>query len=360
MKGFKLKIFLGLIITMLFFASPIFGQERQLELDYPEIEGFSPQTVSTGLPDYVKYLFNFSLGIAALVCFIVLVYAGFRWATSMGNPAKKLDAKDRVFSAFLGLTILVFSYLIFTTINPELVIFEMAEIEKVQEAPPSPSPTEKMSIDPLTRIVKLARDVKGSAYDLSKAGSVLYGAVEACSCDYVRSFCDCGGLSCIPRFCYGYPCLDRDSMVEHQKKLVEMIDQILYYKNRVNIERQHMGPELERFQFWGTLNESQSRDLVDKMESLPEKIIEMSRAGQNLVWLPETCSARNCDAGCTQESCHDTPGCRSLVCTGENPCNLHKPCMSAEAGEDETDVEFMKRMYQEISDICDAIINILE
>lgn len=45
--------------------------------------------------------------------------------TSVGNPAKMQDAKEQIFSAFLGIVILLFSYLILATINPQLVMFRI-------------------------------------------------------------------------------------------------------------------------------------------------------------------------------------------------------------------------------------------
>jgi len=59
--------------------------------------------------------------IAGIIVFGVLIYGGIRYLTSVGSPSAIADAKDQIFSAFLGLIILLFSYLILNTLNPQLI-----------------------------------------------------------------------------------------------------------------------------------------------------------------------------------------------------------------------------------------------
>lgn len=102
---------------------------KQLEIEYPQIPGVpsaeTPQTTETFLPNYIKYLFNFSIMIAGLVAFGSIVYGGTRYLTSAGDPSKMGDARDQIFSAAIGLVILFASYMILTTINPELVVLKL-------------------------------------------------------------------------------------------------------------------------------------------------------------------------------------------------------------------------------------------
>ena len=44
--------------------------------------------------------------IIGIVVLGALIYGGFRYLTSAGKPAAMADAKDQIFSAFLGLIIL--------------------------------------------------------------------------------------------------------------------------------------------------------------------------------------------------------------------------------------------------------------
>jgi hypothetical protein len=74
------------------------------------------------LPEYVRYVFNFVVALAGLIVFGVLVYGGVRYLTSVGSPTAQKDARDQIAAGFLGLAILLSSYLILTTINPQLVM----------------------------------------------------------------------------------------------------------------------------------------------------------------------------------------------------------------------------------------------
>lgn len=66
-------------------------------------------------------IFGFSLGVGAVIAFGIIVYAGLLWTSSMGNPSKIKDAKDRIFAALLGLVILATGFILLNTINPALV-----------------------------------------------------------------------------------------------------------------------------------------------------------------------------------------------------------------------------------------------
>jgi hypothetical protein len=92
-----------------------------LELTYPEIGGFAPKTTTTHLSDYFKYVFNFSVWIVGFIIVAVFVYAGFLYITSQGNPGALSDAKERIVAALIGSLILFASYIIFNTINPQII-----------------------------------------------------------------------------------------------------------------------------------------------------------------------------------------------------------------------------------------------
>lgn len=104
--------------------------QRELEVKYPGTE--APRTVKTYLPAYVKYIFNLSIIIAVLVSLGTLIYGGITYLASAGAPIAMKNAKDQIFASLLGLVLLLFSYLILITINPQLVILKatIAEVGK--------------------------------------------------------------------------------------------------------------------------------------------------------------------------------------------------------------------------------------
>ena len=127
MKAYKIISILFLTFTFLSLASFVFAQEnlmesRQLEVPLPGIAGETEITNTPFLPDYIRYIFNFGVGISGIVVFVVFVYAGVIYLTSGGNPSKLSDAKDRMMSALIGAAVILGSYLILTTINPQLLV----------------------------------------------------------------------------------------------------------------------------------------------------------------------------------------------------------------------------------------------
>ncbi|MBZ9572740.1 hypothetical protein KJA17_00905 [Patescibacteria group bacterium] len=129
MKQNKFLLILLLVVLLLSFSSSfILAAERGLEAEYPKLdeEEITPKTT---LPEYVKYIFKFSLIIAAVAAFAVLIYGGFRYLTSAGAPEAMREAKSWMFGGILGLVLLLCSYLILTTINPELISPKEPEIK---------------------------------------------------------------------------------------------------------------------------------------------------------------------------------------------------------------------------------------
>ena len=104
--------------------------DRKLEITYPSFNlANAPTTVKTFLPDYLRYIFVFAIGISGFIIFGVMIVAGFRYFTSSGNPAVINDAKDQIFSAFIGVIVLLSSYILLRTINPQLVIMDMPSFQ---------------------------------------------------------------------------------------------------------------------------------------------------------------------------------------------------------------------------------------
>lgn len=106
-------------------------QKPTLEVKYPEVAG-QKLTADTTLPDFAIYLFNAGTIIGIFATIASLIWGGVLYVLSgfASLVQKKVDAKDRIFGAISGLLIILFTYLIITTINPELSVFKT---EKLQE-----------------------------------------------------------------------------------------------------------------------------------------------------------------------------------------------------------------------------------
>jgi hypothetical protein len=95
-------------------------------------------TNNSTLTELVGYFYQWLIAIGGLTAFISLISAGFQYLTSAGNPTKMGEARTQITSAVLGLALLLSSWLILGTINPELTTLDIS-------VPPLPS----SSIDPL-------------------------------------------------------------------------------------------------------------------------------------------------------------------------------------------------------------------
>lgn len=127
----EIIFFLSLTLFFLFFSNLILAAERPLEIVYPNIGIPAPKYVTTGLPQYVEYIFRLAIWVIGFLIFGAVVYNGVNYLLAAGNPAKLADAKDGIISALLGGVILLGTYIIFNTINPQMVILELPELKLV-------------------------------------------------------------------------------------------------------------------------------------------------------------------------------------------------------------------------------------
>ncbi len=116
------KILLLFVLLGFFF---IVSRTFALEIDWPK----SPvsDTVLTDdsvLGDMVKYFYEWGITMGGLVTFFSLLIGGFKYLTSIGRPTVMKEATDQITSAFLGLILLLSSWLILNTISPQFTTFQ--------------------------------------------------------------------------------------------------------------------------------------------------------------------------------------------------------------------------------------------
>ena len=93
--------------------------QYKLETALPPIAG--QPSPSEGLPQYINYLFIFGLGLIAFMALAQMMIGGIQYILAAGNVGNKIAAKDTIQQALLGLGLLLVSYLLLYTINPDLV-----------------------------------------------------------------------------------------------------------------------------------------------------------------------------------------------------------------------------------------------
>lgn len=159
-----------LIIISLFL--PIFSFAAfKLEYVYPTVPGTGLAiSADSSLGNVIKYFVSWAIIIGAIVAFLSLIYAGILYLTSTGKPEAMRTAKSRIFNSFLGLTILLGSYLILVTVNPQLVVMRVERVPVVSGVVLLNSTSTKALKDLsdekeiLTKLEELIND--GNAYSL--------------------------------------------------------------------------------------------------------------------------------------------------------------------------------------------------
>ena len=401
--GFFCLMIFFIALSFLILPEKTFSQEKPLEIEYPEIKDVKPETVDIGIVEYVKYIFNFAIIIVGLIAFVILIIGGISYISSAGNPEKLTRAKQRIKSGFLGVLILLASYLVLYTINPQLIVFDLPELIKLDpyhSELPEVSPPEDPTI--LGRIAQIAQDIKIAAGGIEHYSEEILTLVENCDCQNVWSVCltpnyygACGGIKCYFNN-QSHPCPDWHKIKIAQQNIIAFKKEILYYKNKIAAEKQDLefeSVELEKQinyylekieaeeQFLseipsdkeGLIKEQEKKieyldgirnrlnaeyglnlrviDALDSLftyiEDLTPLVIKLAEPPDSLVdscWqgVDEVCQP-NCSGGG-----HDKEGCFSEKCSGGNPCKTD---------EIESTIELIKEIIEPIITICEDVFD---
>jgi hypothetical protein len=254
-----------LALYLFLIANSTLAAERALEVNYPSAGGSAPTTTGVSFPEYVIYIYKFIITAAGVIAFGVLVLAGIRFLTSAGKPENLTKARDQIVSAFWGIILLLASYLILSTINPQLVLFNLPGISLPQISP-APQPIAELPTSDLLRRLKTMAEAIKVIPDKIKENATeikLLTGDDKCNCDRTRSLCLCNGgapgSSCEAKWCYAgpdmgndpnlcggeyskgaHPCPDIIRIKALQKEIVDWRDVLLYYKTRALAEAEDL------------------------------------------------------------------------------------------------------------------------
>lgn len=114
----KKYVILFFVLLFLFIASSTFATQ----VDWPK----APLTgtdlkESSEFHEFIEYVYGWGIGLGAILTFAVIVYGGILYMISEGDPGKTRMAISRITSALLGLVLLLSSFIILNTINPQIV-----------------------------------------------------------------------------------------------------------------------------------------------------------------------------------------------------------------------------------------------
>lgn len=83
--------------------------------------------------EYLAWLYNYSIGIIAILALIAIMVGGFYWLLAGGNASRVTEAKSWIGAAFSGLGLALGSYLILATINSSLVRISSIKIMGIKK-----------------------------------------------------------------------------------------------------------------------------------------------------------------------------------------------------------------------------------
>ncbi len=89
------------------------------------LPGIGEGGTKTTLSSYLPAVFNLSIGIAAVMAFVVITFGGIVYATSDAIQGKE-DGKRWVTNAVWGLLLVIGAYAILYTINPKILEFNLS------------------------------------------------------------------------------------------------------------------------------------------------------------------------------------------------------------------------------------------
>lgn len=76
---------------------------------------------TTNMSDYLAGMIKLLIALGAGTAILFAIIGGTQYVAASINPSAKKDALDRIWNALIGLTIMLTSYLLLNSINPELV-----------------------------------------------------------------------------------------------------------------------------------------------------------------------------------------------------------------------------------------------
>lgn len=89
---------------------------------------------------YISAFYKYAQRIVGIVAVIVLMIGGIIWLTSGGNPSKIGQAKDLMTGSIVGMTLLLGSWILLNTVNPDLIKFKVQTVKSIKEQPLSITP----------------------------------------------------------------------------------------------------------------------------------------------------------------------------------------------------------------------------
>lgn len=99
-------------------------------IHFPEVPGTESLKPAEGIPELIAFVYLVGLWLVGAAVFVQITGGGVRWLLAAGKPGEIEKAKTQITNAIFGLILLLSSFVILNTINPDLVngIFDLPPI----------------------------------------------------------------------------------------------------------------------------------------------------------------------------------------------------------------------------------------
>ncbi|MEA3453216.1 MAG: pilin [Patescibacteria group bacterium] len=124
MNKIKIIIFFSFLSIILTGIGWTHAQTSTLEINYPILSRAPDPSLLSYLPDYIRYIYIFVVSIGGIIALVILTVAGFRYLTSAGNPSTMSDSRNQILSAFIGLIVLLGSFVFLNQLDPQTLTIE--------------------------------------------------------------------------------------------------------------------------------------------------------------------------------------------------------------------------------------------
>jgi len=94
---------------------------------------FNGKTEVKDLGEYFKLIYSYLVGIAGVIAAVLIVKGGFEYITAGGASDKISAAKKTIGSAVFGLLLVLASYMLLNTVNPDLVHLRLPNVYMVRK-----------------------------------------------------------------------------------------------------------------------------------------------------------------------------------------------------------------------------------
>ena len=137
MKFGKIILLFSILGFLFFSAGEFYARAAEskpiVNVDFPCPSGLGLGDCqpTTDIPSYLNNLYKFAVGIAGLLALGMIVAGGVYYTVSAGSGDKQREAKSMITSALLGVALLLGSYLVLNTVNPQITTLKLPELENI-------------------------------------------------------------------------------------------------------------------------------------------------------------------------------------------------------------------------------------